>query len=509
MPSDRRLHPLSILFNLAGAVRGFALPGIVVLVTAGSVGAAWQVWMLPLAIPYAIVAVGRYFTFRYRYEANEMVIRTGFLFRNERHVPYARIQNLDAVQNVFHRLLDVVEVRVETGGGDEPEARMSVLPVAAFEEMRRRVFEGKGGVAEPAAAAETGAPGAGRTLLHLPVRELLLCGLVQNRGVLILGAAFGLLWELDMMDRFDGGSGGPVPGRDGVRAFLKGLLGLDWLPGVDSLLGGLALTLAGIAVLVLLFRLLSMGWAVVRLHGFRLTLAGEDLRTEFGLLTRVVATIPLRRIQTLTVHEGPLHRLLGRVSVRVETAGAGGGDEDDEGAKTQREWLAPILRREELPRLVREVLPGMDLASASWQAAPPRAFRRELKGWLIVLALPLPPLLLWKGWALCLVPLLVAWAWLGARGTVANLGWAVTDGALFFRSGWIWRRVSVAPFVKIQAVEVHESPFDRRAGMARVKVDTAGAKEGAGVDIPYLPRDTAAGLGGLLAAQAARTAFRW
>lgn len=505
MPSDRRLHPLSILFNLVAAIRSFALPGIAVLVTAGSAGWAWQVWMLPLAIPYAIVSVGRYFTFRYRYEANEMVIRTGFLFRNERHVPYARIQNLDAVQNVFHRLLHVVEVRVETGGGDEPEARMSVLPLAAFEEMRRRVFEGKGGVEAP--AEEDAAPATGRTLLHLPLRELLLCGLVQNRGGLILGAAFGLLWELEMMDSFDGGFGDRVSGRDSLRAFVKGLLGLDWLPGVDSLLGGLALTLTGIAVLVFLFRLISMGWAVVRLHGFRLTLAGEDLRTEFGLLTRVVATIPLRRIQTLTIHQGPLHRLFGRASVKVDTAGADGGEES---GKTQREWLAPILRREELPRLVGEVLPGMDLASVEWQAAPPRAFRRELKGWLIGFLIPLPFLLLWKGWALFLLPLLLAWAWFGARGTVANLGWAVTGSAVLFRSGWIWRRVSVAPFAKIQAVEVHESPFDRRAAMASVKVDTAGAKEGShGVDIPYLPRDTAAGLGDLLAAQAARTAFRW
>ncbi|HSN86333.1 MAG TPA: PH domain-containing protein, partial [Thermoanaerobaculia bacterium] len=315
------------------------------------------------------------------------------------------------------------------------------------------------------------------------------------------------------MDRFDGIPGIPgdrMPGRDGLRAFLTGLLGLDWLPGVDSLLGGIALTLVGIAGLVLLFRLLSMAWAVVRLHGFRLTLTGEDLRTEFGLLTRVVATIPLRRIQTLTIHQGPLHRLLGRASVRVDTAGAGGGGEDDESGKTQREWLAPIVRREELPRLVGEVLPGMDLASVKWQAAPPRAFRRELKGWLIGFVIPLPFLLLWKGWALFLLPLLLAWAWFGARGTVANLGWAVTGSAVLFRSGWIWRRVSVAPFAKIQAVEVHETPFDRRAAMASVKVDTAGAKEGShGVDIPYLPRDTAAVLGDLLAAQAARTAFRW
>ena len=94
-------------------------------------------------MPYTIVAIVRTLTFRYRYDEHELVIRTGLLSRNERHVPYARIQNVDGVQTVFHRLLKVVDVKVQTAGGNEPEATMSVLPVAAFEQMRQRVFEGR------------------------------------------------------------------------------------------------------------------------------------------------------------------------------------------------------------------------------------------------------------------------------------------------------------------------------------------------------------------------------
>jgi membrane protein YdbS with pleckstrin-like domain len=57
---------------------------------------------------------------------------------------------------------------------------------------------------------------------------------------------------------------------------------------------------------------------------------------------------------------------------------------------------------------------------------------------------------------------------------------------------------------------MHESPFDRRAAMARVRVDTAGAGATAHrVDIPYLSREAARELFDLLSLQAARTAFRW
>ena len=79
-----------------------------------------------------------------------------------------------------------------------------------------------------------------------------------------------------------------------------------------------------------------------------------------------------------------------------------------------------------------------------------------------------------------------------------------------FRSGWLWRNLTVAPVVKIQAVDCRESPFDRRAVMARVQVDTAGASERSHrVTIPYLARETAQALYARLAVQAAQTAFRW
>lgn len=497
--TEQRLHPLSILFRLVAQVRWFAVPGILVLVTAGAAGWGWELWLMPLAIPFAILSLVEYLSFRYRYDAHEMVIRTGFLFRNERHVPYARIQNLHAVQNVFHRLWNVVEVRVETGGADEPEATMSVLPVSAYEEMRRRVF---GERSEPAEKDEPAAPD--KVLLQLPPAELMLAGFIQNRGFVVLAAAFGLLWEVGVMDALAGRMfGEEVSGRGLIRAVFKSLLGRGGFP-----LGGIALTIGALVLLVVVSRLISMGWALVRLHGFRLARVGEDLRAEYGLLTRVATTIALRRIQTLTVVQGVLHRPFQRAAVRVGLAG-GGGEEGE--SKTQREWLAPILPRSELPRLLAEVLGERDFPDLAWRGFHPRAFRREVKGWIFVAFLvSLPFVALLEGWVLLLLAGLIAWGFVAARKTIARMGWAVSDGAVLFRSGWLWRKVTAVRFSQIQAVTVRESPFDRRAGMASVKVDTAGAGElSHRVDIPYLPRETARELCDLLAAQAGRTAFRW
>jgi membrane protein YdbS with pleckstrin-like domain len=93
---------------------------------------------------------------------------------------------------------------------------------------------------------------------------------------------------------------------------------------------------------------------------------------------------------------------------------------------------------------------------------------------------------------------------------VENLMWCATDEAVAFRSGWLWRRLTVTPVAKIQAVAFAESPFDRRTAMARVRVDTAGASERSHrIAIPYLARETARHLQARLATHAAQTTFRW
>jgi putative membrane protein len=504
MPSDHRLHPSSLLFQLVAQARAFAIPALVVLVGAGNVGFGWQVWLLLLLVPYTFLALARYVSFRYRYEPHEMVIRTGIVFRNERHVPYARIQNVDAVQNVLHRMLGVVEVRVQTAGGQEPEATLSVLPAAAYEEMRRRVAEGRGAsVEDGTAAAPSRAVAEGRTLLHLPARELVLHGIIENRGMVVVAAAFGLVWELGLGDSLARWLfGDAATGRGVVRDAARALFGQAAMAANRVLL-----MFGAFAALLLLTRVLSVGWALLRLHGFRLERAGDDLRLGFGWLTRVAATIPLRRVQTLTIREGPLERLFGRASVRVETAGGHGG----EGHTAQREWLAPIVRRGALPALVAEIVPGLRLGAVEWQPMPRRAVRRAVKPPAVAAgatALALAWLLHW--WALAALGVLLGWAYVHARLTVAHLGWAATDGAVLFRSGWLRRQISVTLFTKIQVVSLHESPFDRRHAMARVRVDTAGAGSiSHRVDIPYLTRETARGLRDLLARRAAQTAFQW
>lgn len=497
MPSDERLHPFSIVFAFLAQVKAFVVPGLLVAIGASSRGSDWQPWMMLFVVPTAVVAVARYISYRYRYEPHELVIRDGLVFRRERHIPYARIQNIDAVQRPLHRLLNVVEVRVETGAGQTPEATMSVLPMAAFFEMRQRVFADRQTAQEPVGGVSP-AP----ALLQLNLRDLALCGVIENRGAVVIAAAFGVVWETGLFDRaIEMVVGDRAPGRGLARDLLRSVVGTATV-SPDRV----AIALAAFAGLLLFVRVLSMGWAVVRLYGFRVTLEAEDLRSEYGLLTRVAATIPLHRIQALTIRETPLHRWFDRVAVQATTAGG----QATGGARSERELLAPLLPRAALRDFVQQVLGGIDLEAVTWQPVARGACRREIKGWLVIAGFVfVGAAMVVRWWAMGLLPLLIVWAVIGARQTVKHLGWAVTDAAVIVRRGWLWRRVSVVRFAKIQVVRLDESPFDRRTAMARLRVDTAGATEASRISVPYLPAPTAQGLREGLAHQAARTEFQW
>ena len=512
----------------------------------GRLPIGWEVWLLVPFVPAVVLSITRYLSFRLRYEDKELVIRSGILFRHERHIPYSRIQNVDAIQNLFHRFFGVVEVRVETGGGKEEEARLSVLPKAAFEEMRQRVFARRAGTlvspSVPLSAAEsvrrggtlvppsdaltdesvrrggtlvppldtlTEEPPRGETLVHLPLRELLLCGFLENKGMVLIGAAFGVAWESGMMGRLSEilfERAGVTSGRGFFRSLARSFFEDGQLPW-----GRLGIALAVFVMFLLVVRVISMVWALVRLYDFRLTRVGEDLRSEYGLFTKVAATIPIRRVQTITFGTGPLHRWLGRATVRVATAGGGGQRQGNKSNRQTRERLAPLIRREALPHLLQQVVPGFDLAAVEWQPVHPRAFARAVKPMLVfTAAITLGLALLVGRAAIVAAILMLIWSIIGTRKHVAHLGWAEGDEVVMLRSGWIWQQTTLARVNKIQAVTMYESPFDRRAAMSGVRVDTAGAGElSHRVDIPYLDQQIARGLAGRLAAVAANTAFRW
>ena len=506
---ERRLHPMSWLFVLLDQIKGFALPLIALLVF-NRRGDTWELWGLVAVAVLTLAAVLRYFTYRFRIDADELVIRSGLLQRNVRHVPLARIQSVALQRNPLHRLFGVAAVRLESAvGGDEPEAQMRVLSMADAGALERLVERhrdaaqaAKPGLAttpatRPASAADTAAPDTAapaRTLLRLTPWELVKLGLSSSRGTVLLAAGAGVLAQY-------GGEGV----MDQVAQWPRE--GLAWFAALGLSLAGWAIAGAFLLMLALLVgRMLAVTLVLLRDFGFTLEQAGPRLSIERGLLTRVRASAPLRRIQHWTLRQGPVLRLFARSSLRVETAALRAGNEQ----QTLTD-LAPIAPPQRLDELLREWLPewpGLD--GFRFRPLHPRAWRRIALAPCVMTLAACAGLAYFLGpEALLALALIPFWIWL-ARRQAAACGYAVSATLLVWRSGWLDRKVSFAPIGKLQGLRWVQSPFDRRHGMAGLHADTAGAHPlGHRLHLAYLPEAEARALYRVLSGRLAATPWQW
>lgn len=159
-----------------------------------------------------------------------------------------------------------------------------------------------------------------------------------------------------------------------------------------------------------------MAWYVLKFSGYRLTSRGDELHVQCGLLTRVSATVPRRRIQVISVHRGWIARICGLASIRLETSGGGmGGEAEDASQTIGRRWFVPILRDSDLNRVLRSIDPELswDLSAIDWVPLARNA------GWRMIRAI-------WITTALLLgivgvIAWFLDWRWMAWGGSIATV----------------------------------------------------------------------------------------
>ncbi len=487
-PVWRYLHISSLVFEITSRIRQFLFPlavGTYSLAQAGWVAASIGTVILASMLAFAVV---RYFTRQYCLADGELRVREGWLFRSLRTVPTHRIQNIDIVQNVLHRILGVAEVRVETAGGKEPEAVLKVLKLADVEWLRNEVFRMKAGGANPSHThpdssaeatedAQTSNIGSGGTLpsfasaarqpvlLEIPLRRLTLAGLISDRGWLIVPIVIGFLYEFRGMSRF---------------------VGMKWKfgqPDVNNAmrwfsLNGLLVALAILLAAGVLLKLFAVIWYILRFYGYRLTINGNDLRVTCGLLTKVAATIPRNRIQFISIHRSWLGRKLGLAAIRIETAGAAGKEDMNATESVSSRWFIPVISESDVVRIMAELRVGLDWKEAEfpWQPLSQGTARRMCRSILVVtMVATIAAAILWSYWfpaiGLLVAPLLM---WYAAK-KAKSMRYARRDDCIVFRSGMFTKKISCTFFDKLQTVKLSQTPFDRRWQMATLSLDTASA----------------------------------
>jgi putative membrane protein len=455
MASDvpwKKLHPASVLVNLVP--RTWSLlrnlwPLLLAMLYGGrtSEGIANLVTVLLFfggALGWTALHA---FTLRYRVSEGRLEIRSGVLNRQARVIPCDRVQNVERVQNVFHRLSRLVEVRIETASGQEVEGMLSAITVTDADALISALNDARN---------ETPAP-------------------AQERAELLVKSTIvDLVWY------------GASDLRIGLLAFVAAA-GLEFLPQLtvlvpswtDAQVGGLV-GIAGAIALVTGTWLAGIGATLLRYYGFELRRTRRALVAEQGLLTRRRSELRLAKIQLVTWFEPILARTFGFGSLAIETAAG-----REEGSGTQRsEAVVPLVERDRVGSLCAAATPLGGVEPATVELLPPHPAARlqasiRAAARATVLAVGLG-WLFWP-WGLVLfliVPLAVALA----RLDFARQGWLVTDTLVISRRGVITRTTWFLARSKLQSATVFQGPLMRRRGLGVLTVRVAGSR----VQLPVL-----------------------
>jgi putative membrane protein len=229
---------------------------------------------------------------------------------------------------------------------------------------------------------------------------------------------------------------------------------------------------------------LAVGGAVLAFGGFEARREGERLRIRRGLLQRRALTVPLRRVHAVRIIENPLRQPFGLAAVRIETVAHGAEPASDQ-------TLLPVIRRRDAAGVIAALVPGIDAGAAALERPPGRARRRYA----------LPPALAGAA-AGALLALLAAPAWpaipaLGAVGAAAGLlrwrdaGWSLGPALVTLRERRLTRTTLIARTARLQAEELRQNPFQRRAGLATLGVSVAAGRRAA---VAHLDEPVAAGV---------------
>ncbi|ADD07146.2 DUF304 domain protein [Natrialba magadii ATCC 43099] len=294
-------------------------------------------------------------------------------------------------------------------------------------------------------------------LFDLQARELLLYSFTSIRAAAVAGVLFVFFLGTDLVFDYLLTVAEPVGGPEDLGTGTPTNYGILT---IVSLINGIVITY-----------ILSVAYTFATYYDFRLGRVDEDFVYERGLLQRYSGSIPAEKVQSVTVTDNPLQRLIGYAGLWVETAGY--GPESNGGSQS----AVPLAEKARVYTFT-ENLTGVE--TPKFEQLPKLARRRYLARYSIIasvivaIAFGITQVTVLERWYLAAV--VFAAVPPAAHLRYVNLGYYVGEDHLVVRRGFWKRQTTVIPYYRIQTVSTRRSIFQRRLGLASLVIDTASSR---------------------------------
>ncbi len=472
---ELRLHPLTIFYRAV-----ISSPQLLIIIyftiIRGDIG---QLITVIVIIVWAIMAFPfiflNYYFFTYIITSKEIIIHSGVFSRRQRNIPIEKIQNVEITQNFLQRILSLAKVSIETAGESGVEANLEFVSNKRAEHIRETIknyqkkIESDELIEKPEGTIEqvTIAKGQKNLVYAMSIKDNIIYGALRFRPILfaiviwLLGLAqqFYLIpdyWEMDYSD---------------IQSFIASINQWELI-----ILLFLFVLLASILSI-----LLDIILTTNQYYGFRLYKEMDKLQAEHGLLSKRKFTIPLKKLQMLVMRSNFVMRKFDYWGFLLETAGF---KEAQKGSKT----VIPIAKKNTILELIDKVL-NIEFIEEFEQVSR-KTIRRAMVRYVLILG-PVLAILsyfsLYFLWLLIFAPFL----YFGAVLMYKNRGYKIYSDKLQIKQGYFFQKISIAPIDKIQSVNVVETFFQQRLGLATIHIDTAASQLISDASIIDLDKDIA------------------
>ena len=437
MAGWHRLHPLSPLVRSGRHLTSLVVLLIILVVANGRKSGGGDFISEGVVIAVVLVAgIISWAVTRWRTDGKVLYIETGLIRRQSLRFPLSKVQAIDVVQTGLARVFGLASIQLRMAGADSSDARLVALRRSDAQDLRQELLSLSHATATAATAtftpASSAAPASATPAPRTPAGTL---------ATPATGAA----------PATEAPSATPVEVQADERILFRVHPG-RLVAGLLTSLTGLILAIIVAAIVVIAVFVHSPAGTAVYLpfligaiigvwrqfngeYGTTVALAPDGLRLRSGLVQTTAETIRPGRVQAVRLVEPLLWRGFGWSRLEVDVAGARQRRENQSEAKRLRA-LVPVGSRAEAENMLGELV-----------ASAPEPNRRAPGGTR------------WKA------PLRYHF-----------LAWGDDDRYVVATSGRIRRTTTWVPLEKVQSVRWVQGPWQRRLGLASVRLDVAGKR---------------------------------
>ncbi len=411
-----------------------------------------------------------YWFFRFQIINGELLINKGYLKKIRLSIPLDRIQTVNIKQNIFHKILNLVSVDIDTAGGKDVEVKLIAIKKTVAEALKDEIQKNAKSITNTPEKIITDEIKENTTeeILALSLSDIVKVGLSENH-LRSLAAILGIgYWIYSQFQDYSGNQADEFVTNSTQIISSNHISFYFW-----------------IFIFLLMFMisvLFSFILSFIRFYELKLSKLSNSFKLSFGLINTKEISIPMSKIQVISWHQNPFRQLLRFETLKIKQAVSG------ERIKKKQAIEIPACRLSHQKSIKNAIFGDTEPSFSPVYKTHWMYFLRNFIFFTIIFILP--TIFFWwqdQEYQISIIIYEVFWA-VFFFISYKRRGFRISESQLEITKGHISKSIYQMQNFKIQAINYNQNIFIKKRHLANITIFTA---SGDNLRIPYIPEKLA------------------